>query len=681
MPPEANSNMQLNFQLAKANHLLFNSRMRSLLYDGAAGPESDIIYHYECPVGKWLYGYVLSAFGNNPEMHELEMVHRELHISARDLVSLFKEGKTREAREGLAGLDTIADRFVNLLQTVEDKLNKELTPLLLPEVKSDESFVLNELLKKIELLDQRINIEVAEQIQARNKFNEAETSLRLAIEAANLGTYDWNLEASDFFSSSRLKEIFGFPGQERVSHQDLIDSFHPDDRHIREKAVKESFVGGYLAYEIRIIWPDKTIHWINVYGKVLHDPQQKPLRMYGTVMDVTLQKNALENLRESEARFRLLADSMPQHIWTGDPDGNLNYFNRSVFDYSGLSMEQILREGWLQIVHPDDQAENIREWMEAVSSGDPFLFEHRFRRRDGEYRWQLSRAVPQRDDEGKIKMWVGTSTDIHDRKLLTDELESQVHQRVTELKLLNEELLRSNSELEQFIYVASHDLQEPLRKIQTFASGLLELEHHNLSDKGKDYFNRMQSASARMQQLILDLLAFSRTNKAEKHFESADLNEILSTVLEQLKETIQHKEAVIKRSVLPTLKIIPYQFEQLFTNLITNSLKFSKPSLPPQIEISYRIIKGDESGQELANPTMSYHQISIRDNGIGFDPEYSERIFQVFQRLHGRHEYTGTGIGLAIVKKIVENHQGLISASSKPGEGATFSVYIPAGVN
>jgi signal transduction histidine kinase len=138
---------------------------------------------------------------------------------------------------------------------------------------------------------------------------------------------------------------------------------------------------------------------------------------------------------------------------------------------------------------------------------------------------------------------------------------------------------------------------------------------------------------------------------------------------------------MIKYSPLPTLNIIPYQFEQLFTNLIANSLKFSKPTITPQIEISSRIIKGAESGQEFANPYSSYHQISIRDNGIGFDPEFSERIFQVFQRLHGRHEYTGTGIGLAIVKKIVENHQGLISALSKPGEGAAFSIYIPEGLN
>ncbi len=394
--------------------------------------------------------------------------------------------------------------------------------------------------------------------------------------------------------------------------------------------------------------------------------------------DITEQKRNEDTIKASEAKFRLLADSMPQHIWTSDTEGNLNYFNQSVFDYSGLTLEQINQDGWLQIVHPDDRKENIKQWENAVSKGKDFLLEHRFRRHDGEYRWQLSRAIPQKDANGKIQMWVGTSTDIQEQKTFTKELELQVSERTKELEASNNQLQKMNKELESFAYISSHDLQEPLRKIQTFASRISDMEENNLSDYGKDMFHRMQASANRMQTLIQDLLAYSKTNTTERKVETTDLNDIVAEVKDELKEELQEKHAIIEANQLCEVNVIPFQFRQLLHNLIGNSLKFANPNHPPLIQIKSEMAKGIKFNNEKLIPQNKYCHITVSDNGIGFDQQYSERIFEVFQRLHGKNEYNGTGIGLSIVKKIVENHNGIITAKGELNKGATFEIYIPA---
>ena len=301
--------------------------------------------------------------------------------------------------------------------------------------------------------------------------------------------------------------------------------------------------------------------------------------------------------------------------------------------------------------------------------------------------------------ENEEKLILLAIEDITERKqhqtndlLFSKGLETKVHQRTVELseanellRLKNEELGKMNRELESFSYVSSHDLQEPLRKIQTFASRILEKEYEALSDKGKEYFNRMNSAANRMQTLIEDLLAYSHTNITERTFEKTDLRKIVDEVKAELSETILKMRADIVTGKLGKAIINPFQFRQVIVNLISNSLKFSKPGIPSHIVIKSRIKTGSQCQHEnpvlMMNsllPNKNYCNITFTDNGIGFDPKYQERIFVVFQRLHGKEEYPGTGIGLAIVKKIVENHNGAITAMSKLDEGAKFDIYIPA---
>ena len=237
------------------------------------------------------------------------------------------------------------------------------------------------------------------------------------------------------------------------------------------------------------------------------------------------------------------------------------------------------------------------------------------------------------------------------------------------------ELIIANKELLAFTYISSHDLQEPLRKIQTFVSIILENE--TLTENGRYNFQRMQLAATRMQQLIDDLLAFSRINTTELKFEKTALNHIIEEVKAELRENIQEKNANIETYELGTANVIPFQFRQLMYNLISNALKFSQPDVASHIVITSKIVKGSKLKSYRLSTDKDYFHIAVKDNGIGFEPHFSERIFEVFQKLHGKEAYAGTGIGLAIVKKIVENHNGIIVASSELKKGATFDIFFP----
>jgi light-regulated signal transduction histidine kinase (bacteriophytochrome) len=264
--------------------------------------------------------------------------------------------------------------------------------------------------------------------------------------------------------------------------------------------------------------------------------------------------------------------------------------------------------------------------------------------------------------------------------------------RASELILANKELLFQNEEKEKraaeltiankellaFTYVSSHDLQEPLRKIRLFVSLILEKEGQNLSDNGKFNFSRIGSAAAKMQQLIEDLLAFSRISTAERTFEEIDLSVMIKAVQLELKDTIQEKNAVIEVQDTGIINVIHFQFRQLLYNLISNALKFSRADVASRIIIKCRTEKGHTIEDERLSPEKEYSHITVSDNGIGFEAHFHQRIFEVFQKLHSKEEYAGTGIGLAIVKKIVENHNGIIIATGNKGQGACFDIYIPA---
>ena len=322
------------------------------------------------------------------------------------------------------------------------------------------------------------------------------------------------------------------------------------------------------------------------------------------------------------------------------------------------------KENYLKFVHPDDLEFVIQNTKNAIIDNHLPPFTYRVIKKDGEIRYfkGMGKVVTISSEN---KTYIGTTRDI------TAEIQDKI---LTEER--NRELESNNKELSAFNYIASHDLQEPLRKIETFLSRLISKDYDKLSESGQQYISSIQKSTNRMRVLIEDLLQFSRTNRTEKTYETSDLNFLLENAKIDLAEIIEEKKAIIENDVLPTLDVISFQIQQLFINLIGNSLKYSKENNTPIIKINYSIVIAKDE-EFLPNTHHEYHKITVEDNGIGFDQEYAKKIFILFNRLHNKNEYKGTGIGLAICKKIVENHKGFIFAKGVINKGSIFSIYLP----
>jgi two-component system CheB/CheR fusion protein len=405
----------------------------------------------------------------------------------------------------------------------------------------------------------------------------------------------------------------------------------------------------------------------------------------GVNNDITERRQQEDELRAQEAKFRLLAESLPQIVWTCRPDGWMEYYNQRWFDYTGLTLEHTQGWGWGAVLHPDDVQDCVRAWNESLESGKPYEIEFRFRRAsDGTHRWHLGRGVPFRDAQGVIVKWLGTATDIDDYKaaeaknrVLRAKLEERVRQRTAALETANRDLKvssgrleRSNRELLDFASVASHDLQEPLRKVQTFGDRLKTRCAAALDEQGLDYLNRMLNASSRMQILIQDLLAFSRVGSRPRSSVAVDLAQVTREVLSDLEIRIAETGARVEVADLPIIDGDPMLIRQLLQNLIGNALKFHKEDQLPRVRLR-------AAGPGVTD-SPGFWTIFVEDDGIGFEEKYLDRIFTMFQRLHGRNEYEGTGVGLAICRKIAWCHGGEITASSAPGQGSVFRVTLPA---
>lgn len=523
--------------------------------------------------------------------------------------------------------------------------------------------------------------DITEEKAVREQIRNSEERLRAALTASETGTFRWEITTNRLEWDENLRHLFGQPSiTEPLTLDTFIGMIHPDDRAAVIKNCEASAREGMdFDMEFRVIWPDGTVHWLYDKGKIVLDTDGRPDYMTGACVDITAYKRDQEIIRESGERFRFLADNIPQVVWQADPDGNIIFYNRHWFAYTGMSAEETKSDGWEQIVHPEDARENLRIWRHSITTGEPFESEYRFRRHDGIYRWHLGRAQAMRDDSGNIIMWIGINVDIDDQKRFAEELEERVQERTEELLLANEELNRSNSELERFAYVASHDLQEPLRKITTFGERLSGAYSNAFDNRGRMYLDSMRNAAARMQALIDDLLTFSRITRNNEVFEQVHLDAVFREVLADLDITIEQRKAVVTVDELPVIQAVHGQMRQLFQNLLSNALKFNDKE-QPVVSVTAETVYGREvEGINRAYFFDRYCRITVRDNGIGFEEQYLNKIFVIFQRLHNRAEYEGTGIGLAICQKIVEYHRGIITAHSRPGEGSAFVVVLPFG--
>ena len=534
-----------------------------------------------------------------------------------------------------------------------------------------------------------------------------------------------------------------------------------------------------------------------------------------TVIETTNNKKAQNALKESEERFRVMADNIPNLAWMAESDGSIFWYNKQWYEFTGTTPEQMEGWGWQSVHHADTLPIVLTQWKESIAIGKSFEMTFPLKGADGAFKQFLTRVLPVLNTDGNIYRWFGTNTDVTKQieieqklKQREDELKeseqnlrntilqapvamcifrgpthvlelanglmfelwgksskelmnkpifegfpeakdqgfealldvvyntgetftalnvpislsrngsieivyvtfvyeayrathgnisgviavavdvtSQIlaHQKIEllvtsrtkDLELTNKNLLKSNEELAQFAYIASHDLQEPLRKISTYTEMLENNIGSYLDEKSKKYIAKIQKSSLRMTALIRDVLNYSALIKYTDGFEEVDLTDTLKMVITDFELLIEEKKAQIHFEKLPTIKAIPLQMTQLFGNLIGNSLKYSKKDVPPIITITASELDVSNSRAYNIDHSMVYFNIQFKDNGIGFDPAYNENIFHIFKRLHGKLEYEGTGIGLAICKKIVLNHHGDINALGSSKDGAIFNVILP----
>jgi PAS domain S-box-containing protein len=474
---------------------------------------------------------------------------------------------------------------------------------------------------------------------------------------------------------------------------------HPDDLEYSNSIWLDSLKSGSIyKFDLRLKSKEGEYRWFSVNGEPVFDADDKIIKWVSAFTDIhteksfsqelekqvsertnellisnelMLQKNDL--LRISENFNRSLTDISPNIVYIQDILEDKPFFlNSTYLTFTGYNWQQVkaLGDGFMrEVIHPDDY-DFISETIEKIKVskvGEIFEAKSLIKNDKGIWVPFLNRLTAfKRDKDQNVIQVIGVAIDISELKGAEKILEQK-----------NEELLKMNKELESFAYVSSHDLQEPLRKIQTFTSRIMEKEYDNLSETGQNYLNRMRLAAERMQQLINDLLAYSRTKVQERKFESTDLSLIVKEVEDDLRDDLAKKNGQI--IIIDSYKadVIPFQFRQLMYNLVSNSIKFAKSDEDLNVKVKFEVIKGFEANNDKLIEEKEYCHISISDNGIGFDSSYKDKIFEIFQRLHGREEYTGTGIGLAIVKKIVDNHNGVITADGELGKGATFHIYIP----
>ncbi len=381
--------------------------------------------------------------------------------------------------------------------------------------------------------------------------------------------------------------------------------------------------------------------------------------------DVGILKKTNADLRITTESFKHAEEIGNFSSWQWHIDSNRYIFSENQYGLLGVepdSFEPTI-DNFLKFVHPDDRhiiTEGVKIALDERKPSNAFF---RIMRKDGELRYFYS--VAKLTDFHDDLVFIGINSDI-----------TEQHLRDIALEERNSELEQSNSELASFNHIASHDLQEPLRKIQTFISRINDKEADTISDTGKEYFEKIQVSVKKMRDLINDLLLFSRTSKSEKIYKKTDLNMLLDYAQQEIITDIEEKKAVLTSVRLPVLNVIPFQIQQLFMNLIGNSLKYSKPGIPPKINIDCHVVSSGEL-PVLKDSHLWFYKISFSDNGLGFEQEYAESLFVLFYRLNQKSDFPGTGIGLSICKKIVENHGGYIIAEGKPGAGATFSVFLP----
>jgi PAS domain S-box-containing protein len=526
-------------------------------------------------------------------------------------------------------------------------------------------------------LQKRIEQELRDNQIFIKKIADATPSI-IALYNVNTGRY--------LFVSEGLKKLLGYETDAMMEQGAgfFASVVHPDDlddvMQKNSKAVEEynrpehrDNNQAVVEFTYRMRHQNGTYRWFQTYGTIFdRNADGRIEHVLNISLDITEQMEARRIIEAQEHFIRHIADASPTILYLFDvPKAGFSYINREVYYVLGYTMEEVLQMNGdvvQALYHPEDRhllPERKASGKQFQHSDSMMQYECRVRGKEGQWCWLLVREVVFETGEvGDVLQILGAALDITKRK--------DMEKTLLENALLLEQ---SNANLQEFAYVASHDLKEPLRKISTFGDRLVSAHLDKLPEDGKMYLRKIVDASQRMQVMINDLLSISLIS-GDRSFQTYSLQAVLEDVLQTLEFKIEQKGAVVESDGLPEARIVPSQFRQLFQNLISNSLKFVRDDVAPHITIKHCYL--DQEQVTHLEGAARYLKLEFTDNGIGFEEEYAAKIFAIFQRLHGRSEYEGTGIGLAICKKIVEHHGGVIYANAAPGEGATFTVVLPA---
>lgn len=455
---------------------------------------------------------------------------------------------------------------------------------------------------------------------------------------------EWNPGAERLYGYSR-DQILGKP----------IQTVVPADRVEEEQQILARIASGERVppLETERLRKDGTRFPVSLTVSPIHDAHGKIVGASAIVRDISRERAAQRALEESEARSRFLADSVPEQVWTTRADGKLEYVNRRIVDYFGRSAETMLEKGWAELVHPDDVQAAGEAFRACLASGEPYAAEFRLRRADGAYRWHLARALPQRDGAGRVRRWFGANSDIEDVK----RAEADLKERADELARIAAKLERSNKELDQFAYVTSHDLKAPLRGIANLSRWIEEDMGGEVPAPVRGHLEMLRGRVHRMEALIDAILEYSRVGRVRAKAEPVDTRQLVLDTADLLAPPPGVK--VHADESLPVVEAERLRLQQVLMNLIGNAIK-------------HHHRKDDANVRVRARDERTRWRFEVQDDGPGIAPRFHEKVFVIFQTLEARDKVEGTGIGLALVKKIVESQGGQVGIESDEGRGATF---------